>query len=190
MTIEYNFAIPVPSSSSKTATIASPTLPNLASLQLHRRRLLFDACLPWYLRKTQLVYGDMDQSRHPPIIPAFLTLAPFPPPPVTVVPTASTSATPDVHRLATSTSTPALYNALSLLLRIIAHVPLSLPLLNDGVFFPESKPQPRSKNADEDVEDELYSVLLQLARSTVCLITDSNVTEGQINDRGVRNLRA
>ncbi|KAJ3855237.1 mini-chromosome maintenance replisome factor-domain-containing protein [Lentinula lateritia] len=147
--------------------------------------------------------GDMDaaewvllsiisrvQSRHPPIIPASLTLARFPPPPAKVVPTASTSATPDVHRLAASTNTPALYNVLSLLLPIIAHVPLSLPLLNDGVFFPESKPRPRSESADEDAEDELYSGLLQLAPSTVCLITDSNVTEGQINDRGVRNLRA
>ncbi|KAJ4493768.1 mini-chromosome maintenance replisome factor-domain-containing protein [Lentinula edodes] len=146
--------------------------------------------------------GDMDaaewvllsiisrvQSRHPPIIPASLTLARFPPPPAKVVPTASTSDTPDVHRLETSTGTPALYHVLSLLLPIITHVPLSLPLLNDGVFFPESKPRPRS-GADEEPEDELYSGLLQLAPSTVCLITDSSVTEGQINDRGVRNLRA
>ncbi|KAJ3923431.1 hypothetical protein F5877DRAFT_31480 [Lentinula edodes] len=147
--------------------------------------------------------GDMDaaewvllsiisrvQSRHPPIIPASLTLARFPPPPATVVPTASTSDTPDVHRLETSTGTPALYHVLSLLLPIITHVPLSLPLLNDGVFFPESKPRLRSEDADEEPEDELYSGLLQLAPSTVCLITDSSVTEGQINDRGVRNLRA
>ncbi|KAJ3896180.1 mini-chromosome maintenance replisome factor-domain-containing protein [Lentinula edodes] len=146
--------------------------------------------------------GDMDaaewvllsiisrvQSRHPPIIPASLTLARFPPPPAKVVPTASTSATPDV-RLATSTGIPGLYHVLSLLLPIITHVPLSLPLLNDGVFFPESKPRPRSGGADEELEDELYSGLLQLAPSTVCLITDSSVTEGQINDRGVRNLRA
>ncbi|KAH7876691.1 uncharacterized protein C8R40DRAFT_1160032 [Lentinula edodes] len=147
--------------------------------------------------------GDMDaaewvllsiisrvQSRHPPIIPASLTLARFPPPPAKVVPTASTSDTPDVYRLETSTGTPALYHVLSLLLPIITHVPLSLPLLNDGVFFPESKPRPRSEGADEEPEDELYSGLLQLAPSTVCLITDSSVTEGQINDRGVRNLRA
>ncbi|KAJ4483818.1 hypothetical protein J3R30DRAFT_1838814 [Lentinula aciculospora] len=144
--------------------------------------------------------GDMDaaewvllsiisrvQSRHPQILPASLTLARFPPPSPKVIPAASTSANA-LH--SASASTPALYHILSLLLPIITHVPLSLPLLNEGAFVPESKPRPPSEGVDEDAEDELFSGMLQLPPCTVCLITDSGVTEGQINDCGVRNLRA
>ncbi|KAJ3783179.1 hypothetical protein GGU10DRAFT_405228 [Lentinula aff. detonsa] len=58
-------------------------------------------------------------------------------------------------------NTSTLYpNVLSLILPIIMHVPLSLPLLNDGV----------SEGAKDDPEDD--------------------VTEGEINDRSIRNLRA
>ncbi|KAJ3999286.1 hypothetical protein F5050DRAFT_1797912 [Lentinula boryana] len=130
------------------------------------------------------------QSRHPPIMPASLTLARFPVPITRTVPAASSSASPVVPGPSTFTSTPTLYHVLSHLMPIITHVPLSLPLLNDGAFVPESKPRPRSESVDEDPEDELYSGILQLAPSTLCFVTDSGVTEGQINDRGVRNLRA
>ncbi|KAE9408777.1 hypothetical protein BT96DRAFT_962714 [Gymnopus androsaceus JB14] len=133
------------------------------------------------------------QSRNPPIMPASLTLARFPPPvdssTVALSESTSTSSDSDTGKSSPSNNIPTLYSILSLLVPIITHVPLSLPLLNDGVFVPESKPRPRTDDAD-DPEDELHSGILQLAPSTVCLITDSGITEGRINDRGVRSLRA
>ncbi|KAJ3783713.1 hypothetical protein GGU11DRAFT_783438 [Lentinula aff. detonsa] len=167
----------------------------------HRTGTLRRELVSWIADES--LAGDMDaaewvllsaisrvQSRHPPIMPASLTLARFPVPITRTVPAASTSASPAVPGPSTSSSTPTLYHVLSLLMPIITHVPLSLPLLNDGAFVPESKPRPRSESVDEDPEDELYSGILQLAPSTLCFVTDSGVTEGQINDRGVRNLRA
>ncbi|KIK69074.1 hypothetical protein GYMLUDRAFT_35119 [Collybiopsis luxurians FD-317 M1] len=127
------------------------------------------------------------QSRNPPILPASLTLSRFPPPTRTQVTSASGSAFDSSDT--SSRNTPALYHVLSLLIPIITRIPLSLPLLNEGAFVPESKPRTRLDHADDE-EDELYSGILQLAPTTVCLITDSGVTEGQINERGVRNLQA
>ncbi|KAJ3772991.1 hypothetical protein FB446DRAFT_688433 [Lentinula raphanica] len=130
------------------------------------------------------------QSRHPPIMPASITLSRFPPPSTVSSSAPSSSTAPADPGPSTHLSTPTLYHVLSLILPIIVHVPLSLPLLNDGAFVPESKPRRNSEGAEDDPEDELYSGILQLAPVTLCFITDSSVTEGQINDRGVRNLRA
>ncbi|KAF5383453.1 hypothetical protein D9757_006108 [Collybiopsis confluens] len=131
------------------------------------------------------------QSRTPPIIPTSLTLSHFPS--RSQAATSSSLESPSnvfAAAAVSSNDTPALYHVLSQLVPIITYASLSLPLLNDGAFIPESKPQPRSGDSDEDTEDELHSGILQLAPSTVCLITDSGVTEGRINERGVRNLRA
>ncbi|KAF9073610.1 mini-chromosome maintenance replisome factor-domain-containing protein [Rhodocollybia butyracea] len=129
------------------------------------------------------------QSRSPPIMPTSLTISCFPPP-TTRADSSSTSSTASEGPFTSSEHTPTLYHVLSFIFPIITHIPLSLPLLNDGVFVPESKPRPLSDDTDEDPEDELYSGILQLAPSTLCVITDSGITEGRINDRGVRNLRA
>ncbi|KAJ7632288.1 putative alanine racemase-domain-containing protein [Roridomyces roridus] len=78
----------------------------------------------------------------------------------------------------TPATTPNLSIVLSHLLPLLVTLPLSLETLNNSSFSPESK--------DED----LHSGRLQLPRGSVCVITEGGVTEGDVFDRGVRNLRA
>ncbi|KAJ7043326.1 putative alanine racemase-domain-containing protein [Mycena alexandri] len=100
------------------------------------------------------------QSRTPPLLPLSLTLSKFPPPP------------------ASKSSTPRLSAVLSHLLPIVVTLPLSLEVLNNSSFSPESK------------NEDLHSGRLQLPRGSVCVVTEGGVTEGGVFDRGLRNLRA
>ncbi|THV01714.1 hypothetical protein K435DRAFT_775943 [Dendrothele bispora CBS 962.96] len=100
------------------------------------------------------------QSRTPPILPPSLTLSRFPSPP-----------TP-------SLCTPVLCAVITHLFPAVTLLPLSLGTINDSCFMPESR------------EEDLHSGWLQLPRGSICLVTESGVTEGDINEKGVLNLRA
>lgn len=71
--------------------------------------------------------------------------------------------------------TPALIHVLSELLPLASILPLSLDLLNEGQFAPESK--------DED----LHSGYLQVPSGSTILITESGMGEGILNERGVQD---
>ncbi|KAJ6618233.1 putative alanine racemase-domain-containing protein [Mycena sp. CBHHK59/15] len=100
------------------------------------------------------------QSRTPAILPPSLTLSRFPPP------------------NSESFSTPSLCTVLSHLLPIVVTLPLSLEVLNNTPFSPESK------------NEDLHSGTLQLPRGSICVVTEGGITEGGVFDRGILNLRA
>ncbi|GLB35181.1 putative mini-chromosome maintenance replisome factor [Lyophyllum shimeji] len=102
------------------------------------------------------------QSRTPPILPLTLTLSRFPSPP---------------SKTDISTN-PTLSHVLSLLFPVLNILPLSLNTLNATSFAPESK------------NEDLHSGWLQLPSGSVCLLTESGVTEGKVSERGLQNLRA
>ncbi|KAG5645036.1 hypothetical protein DXG03_007215 [Asterophora parasitica] len=102
------------------------------------------------------------QSRSPPILPLTLTVSCFPSPSPT----------------ATSTSTPALSHILTQIFPLVTTLPLSLSTLNTTSFAPESK------------NEDLHSGWLQLPRGTVCVVTEGGVSEGNVSERGLNNLRA
>jgi hypothetical protein len=89
--------------------------------------------------------------------PPSLTISSFPPP---------LASTPE------SIPSPTLVHVLSLLLPLSLHVPLSLKLLNESLFEPESK--------DED----LFSGVLQLPASTTIIVSDSQITDGTLKEKG------
>ncbi|KAJ7184146.1 putative alanine racemase-domain-containing protein [Mycena filopes] len=99
------------------------------------------------------------QSRTPPLLPLSLTISKFPPPPAIE-------------------STPCLSAVLSHLLPMVITLPLSLEVLNNSSFSPESK------------NEDLHSGRLQLPPGCACVVTEGGVTEGGVFDRGLRNLRA
>ncbi|KAG6816940.1 hypothetical protein H0H87_001455 [Tephrocybe sp. NHM501043] len=101
------------------------------------------------------------QSRTPPILPLTLTLSRFLSPKDT-----------------TTSPTPALVHVLGQVFALLTTLPLSLKALNDTSFLPESK------------NEDLHSGWLQLPKGTVCLITESGVTEGKVTERGITNLGA
>lgn len=96
------------------------------------------------------------QTRYPPLLPPCITLSRFPSPP---------NHLPD--------ATPALSHALSLILPQLVTLPLSLQLLNERSFAPESK------------EEDLHAGSLQLPKGTVLLITENGVSEGKLHEKGV-----
>lgn len=102
--------------------------------------------------------GLYRQSRTRSLLPPSLTLAQFPSP-----------SSPDA-------STPALSHILSLLLPTSVTVPLSLELLNESAFVPESK------------NEDLHSGVLQVSDGTTLLITESGVREGKLVERGAHDL--
>ncbi|THH20559.1 hypothetical protein EW146_g833 [Bondarzewia mesenterica] len=75
-------------------------------------------------------------------------------------------------------STPTLCIILSLLLPTFVVLPLSLDLLNNVPFVPES------------TQEDLCSGPLQLSSGTTVLITESGVREGKLVERGVLNIMA
>ncbi|KAF8906042.1 putative alanine racemase-domain-containing protein [Gymnopilus junonius] len=100
------------------------------------------------------------RSRHPPVLPLSMTLSSFPSP---------------VDNL---NSTPALYHTLSQVFPLVSFVPLSLETLNNVQFSPESK--------DED----LHSGYLQHPKGSILLLTEGQVTEGGIFNKGIMNIRS
>jgi len=91
----------------------------------------------------------------PAIFPPSLTLSRFPSPP------AGSSALPTLHSLLAH-----LFPSVSLL-------PLSLDTINQTAFVPESR------------EEDLHSGWLQLPGGSICLVTESGVTEGGVNEKGI-----
>ncbi|CAK5279504.1 unnamed protein product [Mycena citricolor] len=77
-----------------------------------------------------------------------------------------------------STGRPRLARILSNLVPLFLELDLSLDMLNTTAFYPESK------------NEDLHSGRLQVARGTTYLITESDVSEGAVLDRGLRNIRA
>lgn len=100
------------------------------------------------------------RSRSPPMLPPSLTISNFP--------------------LLTSDSSviPSLIHVLSHILPTLSTLPLSLSVLNTTAFAPESK------------DENLSSGWLQLPKGSVCLITESGVTEGVVSEHGIINIRA
>jgi hypothetical protein len=68
--------------------------------------------------------------------------------------------------------TPTLTHILSLLLPIVTHIPLTLDLLNNVPFVPESR------------EEDLHSGLLQLPQASTVLISEGGIREGKLIERG------
>ena len=95
------------------------------------------------------------QSRAPPMYPLSLTISHFP------------SASNE------RTSTLALYHVLSQILPMVSVIPLSLNLLNDTSFYPESK------------EEDLHSGWLQHPRGSVIICTEGGIREGNIVQKGI-----
>ncbi|KAG1748962.1 putative alanine racemase-domain-containing protein [Suillus paluster] len=77
-----------------------------------------------------------------------------------------------------SSALPTLHYILSDLLPQYLTVPLSLDLLNKENFSPESK--------DED----LHSGYLQVPHGTTLLLTENNVHEGKLVEKGIMNIKA
>jgi len=74
--------------------------------------------------------------------------------------------------------TPTLALALKEILSLSVYLPLSLERLNTQKFAPES------------VNEDLHGGFLQLPKGTVLLLSDKEVEEGQLSDKGMRNLAA
>ncbi|KAI0710385.1 mini-chromosome maintenance replisome factor-domain-containing protein [Cerioporus squamosus] len=107
------------------------------------------------------------QSRHPPLLPPSLVVSRFPaPPPVPSI--TGSSLTP----------VPTLSAVLASLLPLTHTLNLSLENLNKASYTPESK--------DED----LHAGVLQLPQGTVLLVSEGGVREGQLQERGMMNVRA
>ncbi|TFK86067.1 hypothetical protein K466DRAFT_551065 [Polyporus arcularius HHB13444] len=107
------------------------------------------------------------QSRHPPLLPPSLVVSRFPAPPP--VPSTVESPAPPV---------PTLSAVLGSLLPLTHTLNLSLEGLNKARYTPESK--------DED----LHAGVLQLPQGTVLLVSEGGVREGQLQERGIMNVRA
>ncbi|KAH7927729.1 hypothetical protein BV22DRAFT_1084528 [Leucogyrophana mollusca] len=97
--------------------------------------------------------------RAAPLLPPSLTLSRFPQPKV-------------------GSTTPALSHVLSEILPMFLTIPLSLDILNNVKFTPES------------IEENLHSGILQVAQGTVVLLTESGIQEGQLVEKGIMNIRA
>jgi len=68
--------------------------------------------------------------------------------------------------------TPVLTSVLENLFPTVLTIPLSLKTLNDTSFAPESK--------DED----LHSGWLQIPQGSLCVVTETDIEEGQVNQKG------
>ncbi|KAI0320188.1 mini-chromosome maintenance replisome factor-domain-containing protein [Amylostereum chailletii] len=73
---------------------------------------------------------------------------------------------------------PTLVHVLSLLFPLVTPLPLSLELLNQVPFVPESK------------QEDLHSGLLQIPHASTVVVTESGVKEGKLVERGVLNVMA
>ncbi|KAF8652693.1 hypothetical protein AX16_004197 [Volvariella volvacea WC 439] len=73
---------------------------------------------------------------------------------------------------------PALCHVLSAILPLSVTIQLSLDALNNTGFAPEF------------VDETLHSGWLQLPQGSVCILTEADITEGAINERGLSNLKA
>ncbi|KLO11990.1 hypothetical protein SCHPADRAFT_830184 [Schizopora paradoxa] len=74
--------------------------------------------------------------------------------------------------------TPLLAHALKQILPLSTFLSLSLERLNSQKFIPES------------VDEDLHAGFLQLPKGSVLLLSDNEVEEGQLSDKGMRNLVA
>jgi hypothetical protein len=63
---------------------------------------------------------------------------------------------------------------MSFLLPLTVTIPLSLPLLNNSTFTPESK------------NEDLHAGYLQLPAGCTVLVTESGVAEGKLVEKGVK----
>ncbi|KAL5533277.1 hypothetical protein ACEPAF_5053 [Sanghuangporus sanghuang] len=98
------------------------------------------------------------ESRNPPLFPMSITLSGFPRP--------------------SDENIPSISFALSEMLPLHFLLPLTLELLNERSFLPESK--------DED----LHAGILQVPIDTTITITESGMTEGCLEEKGLENIRA
>lgn len=62
---------------------------------------------------------------------------------------------------------------LSLIFPLVSVLPLSLETINTTSFAPELK------------QEDLHGGWLQLPQGSICVITESKLTEGGINERGI-----
>ncbi|EGN96137.1 hypothetical protein SERLA73DRAFT_185710 [Serpula lacrymans var. lacrymans S7.3] len=99
------------------------------------------------------------KSRTPPLLPPPLTLSRFPQP-------------------RNPSSIPSLTHVLSEIVPMFITVPLTLDVLNQNNFAPESR------------EEILHSGLLQVPRGTNFLFTESGIQEGRVVEKGVMNVKA
>ena len=65
-------------------------------------------------------------------------------------------------------------HVLSSILPLISFIPLSLDLLNQHNFAPESK------------SEDLHAGILQVPQGSTILISDSDMKEGQLSEKGKR----
>ncbi|KIY43699.1 hypothetical protein FISHEDRAFT_53642 [Fistulina hepatica ATCC 64428] len=100
-------------------------------------------------------------SRTPPILASSLTISRFPSPPSN-----------------SNNRTPVLAHVLSLLFPTVTPLLLSIHTINNTSFYPESS------------GDDLQSGWLQLPKGSLCVMTESGVTEGSLFEKGLMNLRA
>ncbi|KAF8626177.1 hypothetical protein AX15_005063 [Amanita polypyramis BW_CC] len=77
-----------------------------------------------------------------------------------------------------SPAIPTISHALALVFPMLITIPISLHVLNKTPFYPRSE--------DED----LHSGWLQLPRGCICVIAEGGVQEGEINEKGLLNIRA
>jgi len=111
--------------------------------------------------KTSSSHARHRYNRATPLLPPSITLSRFP-----VPASSSSSALPTLHCI------------LSDLLPQYLTVPLSLDLLNKENFSPESK--------DED----LHSGYLQVPHGTTLLLTENNLQEGKLVEKGMMKFKA
>ena len=74
------------------------------------------------------------------------------------------------------TTTPALYQVISLLFPYVTTIPLSLPVINTTPFSPESR------------NEDLHSGWLQLPKGSICIVNETGVKEGTVTEAGLLNL--
>lgn len=126
-----------------------------------------------YLRSVSVSYTCFRrQSRTPSLLPLSLTIARFPSPPPTT-PSNSSSSSPSSSLSSSTEPVPALSSLLELLVPLTRTLPLSLDTLNREAFSPESK------------EEDLHAGVLQLPQKTVLLVTETGISSGEIDERGL-----
>ncbi|EJD05672.1 uncharacterized protein FOMMEDRAFT_78038 [Fomitiporia mediterranea MF3/22] len=148
----------------KTMTLSLPS--ETESLRVESIR---DSLLNWM--SSEAFGGDHDaaewillsclssvESRNPPLFPLSVTLSELP--------------KPDAEDI------PAISHVLSELLSLYFLLPLSLKLLNERSFVPESK--------DED----LHAGILQVPSDTTIVVTETGIAEGSLAQKGIENVQA
>ena len=100
------------------------------------------------------------QSSSPPIYPPSLALSSFPSP------------------TASSSTTPTLQHVLTLILPLLATLPLTLDILNHTSFHPHHKKE----------DQDLHSGWLQVPKGSLYLVTETGITEGPVEPVGLENI--